>query len=313
MKLNAEVREAGLQRGDDQHAHEGREHRAPPAHETRAANDGRGPSFEGPNVPDNAYPDGTDAEYQSAVFNIYTNQLRTSVTWPTLGNHDTDQGTSFVDTYPYFGIFTLPTAGQAGGMNSGTEYYYSFDLGMVHFICLDSMEATRATNSAMFIWLTNDLANVTADWTIAFWHHPPYTKGSHNSDTETELIQMRQVFLPVLEAAGVDLVLSGHSHCYERSYLLDKHYGLSAGMNATNKLDAGNGQEGGTGAYKKPEGGLISHQGTVYIVAGSSGQATGGAPFEIRRSAACFSSRQSASSLSGKDCGVIPHGTSTPR
>jgi hypothetical protein len=87
---------------------------------------------------------------------------------------------------------------------------------------------------------------------------------------------MRQVFLPVLEAAGVDLVLSGHSHCYERSYLLDKHYGLSTAMNATNKLDAGSGQEGGSGAYKKPEGGLIPHQGTVYIVAGSSGQISGG-------------------------------------
>jgi hypothetical protein len=128
----------------------------------------------------------------------------------------------------------------------------------------------------MFQWLTNDLANITADWTIAFWHHPPYTKGSHNSDTETELVEMRQVFLPVLEAAGVDLVLSGHSHCYERSYLLDKHYGLSTGMNATNKLDAGSGRDGGTGAYNKPEGGLISHQGTVYVVAGSSGQVSGG-------------------------------------
>lgn len=225
---------------------------------------------------DNAYDVGSDAEYQAAVFNMYTNMLRKSVLWSTLGNHETAQATAFVDTYPYFNIFTLPKNGEAGGFASGTEHYYAFDYGNIHFICLDSMTASRATNGAMYLWLTNDLANVTADWTIAFWHHPPYTKGSHNSDTETELIQMRQVFLPVLEAAGVDMVLSGHSHCYERSFLLDRHYGLSTGMNATNKLDAGNGRENGTGAYKKPEGGLIPHQGAVYIVAGSSGQTSGG-------------------------------------
>ena len=225
---------------------------------------------------DNAYDTGADAEYQTAVFNMYTNMLRKSVLWSTLGNHETAQATAFVDTYPYFEIFTLPKNGEAGGVASGTEHYYSFNYGNIHFICLDSMTASRATNGVMFQWLTNDLADVTADWTIAFWHHPPYTKGSHNSDAETELIQMRQVFLPVLEAAGVDLVLSGHSHCYERSFLLDKHYGLSTAMNATNKLNSGNGREGGTGAYTKPEGGLIPHQGTLYVVAGSSGQISGG-------------------------------------
>ena len=39
-------------------------------------------------------------------------------------------------------------------------------------------------------------------WVIAFWHHPPYSKGSHNSDTETELVQMRQNALPILESYG---------------------------------------------------------------------------------------------------------------
>ena len=79
---------------------------------------------------DNAYNSGLDTEYQTAVFNMYTNELRNSVTWPALGNHDTAQGTAYVDTYPYFDIFTLPTAGQAGGVPSTTEHYYSFDLGM---------------------------------------------------------------------------------------------------------------------------------------------------------------------------------------
>ena len=225
---------------------------------------------------DNAYNAGTDGEYQAAVFNIYTNLLRTSVLWSTLGNHETGQLTEFTNNYPYFDIFTLPRNGEAGGLASGTEHYYAFNYGNIHFICLDSMTANRTASGAMYTWLTNDLADVTADWTIAFWHHPPYTKGSHNSDTESGLIQMRQVFLPVLEAGGVDLVLSGHSHSYERSVLLDGHYGLSTTLLNSMKLDAGDGREGGTGPYVKPSGGPIEHQGTVYAVVGSSGKTSGG-------------------------------------
>ena len=63
---------------------------------------------------------------------------------------------------------------------------------------------------------------------IAFCHHPPYTKGSHDSDADIELMEMRQNALPILEDAGVDLVLSGHSHSYERSFLIDGHYGTSS-------------------------------------------------------------------------------------
>ncbi len=231
---------------------------------------------------DNAYDTGTDGEYQNAVFNMYTNLLRKSVLWSTLGNHETAQATAFVDTYPYFNIFTLPKSGEAGGFASGTEHYYSFDYGNIHFICLDSMTADRSVPNVygMAGWLTNDLANTTADWIIAFFHHPPYTKGSHNSDSYSDstgaLVQMRTNLIPLLEDGGVDLVLSGHSHSYERSFLLDHHYAYSTGFSVTNKLDPGNGRENGTGAYKKPDGGPIGHQGTIYAVVGSSGQISGG-------------------------------------
>ncbi|KAB2654295.1 MAG: metallophosphoesterase family protein [Verrucomicrobia bacterium] len=229
---------------------------------------------------DNAYNSGLDSEYQTAVFNVYTNELRQSVTWSTLGNHDTAQGTAYVDSYPYFNIFTFPTAGEAGGVPSGTEHYYSFDIGMVHFICLDSMTANRGVNGAMAIWLRSDLAVTTNRWIVAFWHHPPYTKGSHDSDTESELIAMRTNFLPILEAGGVDLVLSGHSHSYERSKLIQGHYGLSSKFVATNVVQVGSGRESnGAGAYRKPDGlgeSPVASLGTVYAVAGSSGQTGGG-------------------------------------
>lgn len=226
---------------------------------------------------DNAYNDGTDAEYQRAVFNIYTNMLHKSALWPALGNHDTAQATAFVDTYPYFDIFNLPKNAEAGGVPSGTEHYYSFDYANIHFICLDTMTASRSPSGAMYQWLTNDLANITADWTIAFFHHPPYSKGSHDSDAEAHLTEIREVFLPALERGGVDLVLSGHSHCYERSYLLDGHYGHSSTLQETMKLDGGSGRDDETGAYTKPNLGNEPNQGTVYVVAGSAGWATGGA------------------------------------
>ena len=174
---------------------------------------------------DNAYNDGTDSEFQAKVFDIYGPLMKRVPFWSCLGNHETAQATAFVETYPYFDIYTFPKAGECGGVASGSEHYYSFDYGNVHVISLDSMTADRAPGGAMATWLANDLAATTSTWIICIFHHPPYTKGSHNSDTETPLIQMRTNLLPILEAGGVDLVLSGHSHSYERSYLLDGHYG----------------------------------------------------------------------------------------
>jgi hypothetical protein len=223
---------------------------------------------------DNAYNNGTDAEYQTAVFNTYQAMLRKSALFSTRGNHENTDATGSV----YYNIFSMPTAGQAGGLQSGTEAYYSFDYGDIHFICLDSYGSSRAAGSTMLTWLANDLAQNTKLWTVAFWHHPPYTKGSHDSDTESNLIDMRQNALPILEAGGVDLILGGHSHSYERSYLIDGHYGLSTTFNETLKKQSGGGRPGvDTGSYKKlssdPQ---APHAGAVYAVAGSSGQASGG-------------------------------------
>ncbi len=222
---------------------------------------------------DNAYNDGTDQEYQAAVFDMYPELLENTILWSTLGNHDGHSADSQTNTGPYYEIFSLPTAAEAGGHASGTEAYYSFDYGNIHFVCLDSYDSDRSSNGAMLSWLENDLLSTNADWVIAFWHHPPYTKGSHDSDTESALIAMRENAVSLLEDHGVDLVLSGHSHSYERSYLIDGHYGNSDSFNpATMQLDGGDGSPNGNGAYEKQSSGLAPHEGAVYIVAGSSGK-----------------------------------------
>ncbi len=222
---------------------------------------------------DDAYNTGTDAEFQAGLFNMYPAYLRQSVLWSAIGNHETAQSTNPSLTIPYFQIFNLPMAAESGGVASGTEKYYSFDYGRIHFIALDSMTSSRLPGSAMLTWLQADLTATTQDWIIAFWHHPPYTKGSHNSDTETELIEMRGYVLPILEAGGVDLVLCGHSHSYERSFFINGHYGQSTNFSDLMKLNPGGGREGIDGAYTKPLG-LAANQGVVYLVAGNGGHVT---------------------------------------
>ena len=227
---------------------------------------------------DNAYTDGTDAEYQNGVFgstNAYAAMLRKSVLWSTMGNHEGHTADSLTQSGPYYSIFTFPTNGEAGGLASGTEAYYSFDYGNIHFICLESYQVPGNSSafSTMKTWLTNDLNATTREWIVAFWHHPPYSKGSHDSDTESQMVKMRTDVNPILEAGGVDLVLSGHSHAYERTYLIDGHYGLSTSFTSAMKVDGGSGRD--PAPYPKGPG-TPAHDGAVYVVAGSSGQASGG-------------------------------------
>ena len=221
---------------------------------------------------DMAYGTGRDVEFQSRFFESYEGALRSSVCWPTMGNHEgyTSKGTTGVG--PYYDAYVMPRRGEAGGLASGTEAYYSFDWANIHFICLDSHDLERKAGGAMAKWLKADLEKAKADWLIAFWHHPPYTKGSHDSEKEKDMTEMRQNIMPIIESGGVDLILAGHSHIYERSMLIDGAYS-STNMASENKvLDDGDGDPEGDGAYRK-SGGLRPHEGLVAIVAGNAGAA----------------------------------------
>ena len=225
---------------------------------------------------DNAYANGTDSQYQAAVFNMYPQMLRQVPVWSALGNHDAiDMIFSPPGAYPQ--IFSFPTAGEAGGIPSGSENYYSFNYGNIHFISLDStIAANRTAGSSMWSWLASDLAANNQRWTIAFWHHPHYSKGSHDSDAEIALIEMRENALPLLESHGVDLVLAGHSHSFERSVLIDGHYGDSISLTPAMVLNGGDGRESGDGAYIKPGPAGTPNEGAVHAIVGSSGKTEAG-------------------------------------
>ena len=225
---------------------------------------------------DNAYSEGNDVEYQAAVFDTYPQVLPRTVLWPTLGNHDGFTADSTTESGPYYDIFSLPRNGEAGGVASGTEAYYSFDYGNMHFICLDSYETDRSPDGVMMTWLEADLQANDKEWVIAFWHHSPYSKGERDSDTGRRSIALRQNAVPLLERYGVDLVLTGHSHSYERSYLIDGHYELSDTFTDAMKKNPGDGSATGDGAYQKPVAVGAPHAGAVYVVAGTAGSARWG-------------------------------------
>ena len=220
-------------------------------------------------VGDMAYGKGTDQQFQERFFQPYQKTLQEKVCWASMGNHEGFNSSGKTGIGPYFDAYVCPKNGEAGGVASGTEAYYSFDYGNIHMICLNSHDLDRRPSGEMAKWLVKDLAATKAKWIISYFHHPPYTKGTHDSDAEKQLIQMREYMMPILENGGVDLVLSGHSHIYERSMLIDGAYQTPTTAQGV-VLDDGDGDPSGDGPYRK-SGKVTPHNGTVAIVTGHGG------------------------------------------
>jgi len=240
---------------------------------------------------DNSYSSGRDTEFQSNFFNIYKDDLLPKYPlYPSPGNHDYYDGDSaegkvqMTHQIAYFQNFTMPIDGEAGGVASHNPAFYSFDIGNIHFLSLDSygIEEGRYriydTTGPQAEWVKKDLeANQNKGWIIAYWHHPPYTMGSHNSDKTDELTHIRENFIRILERYGVDLVLCGHSHDYERSKLMKDHFGPQDSFDPKlNLLSISSGFYDGTPnscPYIKDS--ATGYKGTLYVVSGSAGQLGG--------------------------------------
>jgi Calcineurin-like phosphoesterase/Secretion system C-terminal sorting domain len=233
---------------------------------------------------DNAYNSGLDNEYNLNFFSHYqNNNMKNMVLWPAPGNHDYGNLLANQNTHqiPYFSIFNLPTYGEAGGVWSGTEAFYSYNYGNVHFVSLDSygkeLNQYRLydTLGPQITWLKQDLGTNTLPWVVIYFHHPPYTMGSHNSDTEFELDSIRKNVVSILERYNVDFVLSGHSHSYERSKFITGHYGYENSFNpSVHQIDSSSALYNGS-PNSCPHIKNNNTKGTIYIVSGSAGSLGG--------------------------------------
>ena len=149
---------------------------------------------------DNVYESGTTAEFEACYApNWGRDKERTR---PSVGNHEYRTANA-VGYFTYFGA-------AAGDPSKG---YYSYDVGAWHVIVINSncsqvggCEATSPQGQ----WLQADLEAHPALCTLAYWHHPLFSSGPHGNNPAMK------PFWELLYQAGVELVLNGHDHLYER-------------------------------------------------------------------------------------------------
>jgi len=184
-------------------------------------------------VGDIAYNSGTYQEFEDNFFGQMSGK---SVTHPaaangilysrpffsSLGNHDYNNNRQNLPA-AYLSSFDYPIPDNIPVEDR--ERYFSYDSGSAHFVIIDTMKFTGHANTelqtrlaAMLTWLSNDLATTTQTWKLVFFHHSPISNGAHGTWGDiSENRSMRQQLLPIFQQNGVQLVMFGHDHMYERS------------------------------------------------------------------------------------------------
>jgi Icc-related predicted phosphoesterase len=155
---------------------------------------------------------GMDDSEWDRFFEIEQPLLANVPLFPSPGNHEgNDQR--------YFQAFVLP----------GNERWYSFDWGNTRIISLQIDGIMPfGTQSEQVQWLESTLAATTQEWVIVVFHIPPYD--ALPEDTMGDAVRINLV--PLFERYGVDLVLSGHNHNYERSLVNGITYIVTGGGGA---------------------------------------------------------------------------------
>lgn len=195
---------------------------------------------------DIVYPGGRAIQYMNHFFPVYNDVIRASPAtgaplmasipfYPVVGNHDADSQKlpTYADAFSCFHWFSIPKNGPGEGpwntplgkdataaahfrSMAGPEYpamcNYSFDYGDGHFLVLDANGYAAKDMDALLPWIEQDLAKSTQRWKFVSFHHPAFhTSKEHYTEQRMRLLQ------PLFEKTGVDLVLAGHVHNYQRS------------------------------------------------------------------------------------------------
>ena len=128
--------------------------------------------------------------------------------FPAIGNHEYSDGGGIT---AYLDYFTLPGDGAITTGSSGTERYYDFRVGPVHFFAINSDPHEPdgvLVGTTQALWLQTQLAQSIAPWKIVYLHHAPYSSCTRHGSQ----IYMQWPF----EQWGASAVLAGHDHTYER-------------------------------------------------------------------------------------------------
>lgn len=170
--------------------------------------------------------------YDNIFFGVYADILKRDCHFTCIGNHDTyaDNAATYLDA------FYLPSNNPAN-----SERYYSFEWGDSKFICLDA-NIPYTIGSPQFNWMVEEMRCNDKKWLLVFFHQPPWTNawsldyylpGSpyfwYQGDED-----MRSDLVPEFERYGVDFVVNGHSHCYQRGELNGVQYIITGGAGASN-------------------------------------------------------------------------------
>ncbi len=149
---------------------------------------------------DNVYPTGRWEDYQKNFLpeHLMGQVIRQVPIMPALGNHDL----YLDDLVPYFHYFP-----QLQGLP-----YYTFTHRDAQFFALDT-DQDLSPGSAQYRWLEAELARSDSRWKVVYMHYPPVSTAPNGGDDE-----LRRWIAPLMEKYGVQLVLSGHEHSYQRSY-----------------------------------------------------------------------------------------------
>jgi len=140
---------------------------------------------------DNMYGGEAPADFEKKFSEPYKALLDNKVKfYASLGNHDQSLQTNYAN------------------FNMNGKEYYRFKKGNVAFYALNS----NYMDKKQVEWFESELSKDTSEWKVCFFHHPPYSSAkSHGSDP-----QLREVVEPIFLRYGVNVVLTGHDHVYER-------------------------------------------------------------------------------------------------
>jgi hypothetical protein len=186
-------------------------------------------------VGDLAYFSGTFAQFESNYFATNAPLMSRLPFFATPGNHDyeTDNAAALLAGH---------VAPDCNVPAQDIGRYYSYDWGDIHFASVDSNLLPTDAATRMLNWLDSDLAATGKYWKIVFLHHTPYPTGFHLGDPICALVQ--QNVNPIVERHGVQLILTGHEHGYERSFPLVANQPVNAGAPSTTYVVTGGGGGG---------------------------------------------------------------------